>query len=164
MTLDEFNSLGHDEAVSTLRTAAHVPDWADAVATARPFSSVDALLREARLLGRDWGAAEVDQAMVTHPRIGEAPQGQDEASEHSRREQSAMSTADPEVTERIAAGNVAYEEKFGRVFLIRAAGRGPEEILAALERRLHNDPEIETLVVARELLDIADLRLREALA
>ena len=28
------------------------------------------------------------------------------------------------------AGNAAYEQRFGRVFLIRAAGRPPEQILA----------------------------------
>jgi 2-oxo-4-hydroxy-4-carboxy-5-ureidoimidazoline decarboxylase len=54
---------------------------------------------------------------------------------------------------------VAYEEKFGRVFLIRAAGRDGPQILAALTERLLNDPEVEARVVRDQLAQIAQLRL-----
>ena len=53
----------------------------------------------------------------------------------------------------------AYEAKFGRVFLIRAAGRSRPEILAELERRLRLDPETEIMIVGSELRDIALLRI-----
>ncbi|MFP5282722.1 MAG: 2-oxo-4-hydroxy-4-carboxy-5-ureidoimidazoline decarboxylase, partial [Actinomycetes bacterium] len=52
-----------------------------------------------------------------------------------------------------------YEEKFGRVFLIRAAGRSRPEILAELRRRLELDPETEAGIVGAELRDIALLRI-----
>jgi 2-oxo-4-hydroxy-4-carboxy-5-ureidoimidazoline decarboxylase len=67
------------------------------------------------------------------------------------------------VAARIASGNAAYEERFGRVFLIRAAGRTPDEILANLERRLASDPEAETAEATQQLAEIALLRLRGAL-
>ena len=54
-----------------------------------------------------------------------------------------MTDAAAGVTAAIAAGNAAYEQRFGRVFLIRAAGRSPEQILAELQRRLRNDDETE---------------------
>ena len=60
---------------------------------------------------------------------------------------------------RWPTGNRAYEEKFGRIFLIRAAGRSRPEILAELQRRLLLDPEAEVKVVAAELRDIALLRI-----
>jgi 2-oxo-4-hydroxy-4-carboxy-5-ureidoimidazoline decarboxylase len=78
----------------------------------------------------------------------------------SRREQAAMTTAADDDVAAIAAGNAAYEERFGRVFLIRAAGRTPGEIRAELERRLTNDPDAETLEATRQLAEIALLRLR----
>ena len=65
---------------------------------------------------------------------------------------------------RLRAGNEAYEERFGRVFLIRAAGRSAEEILAALESRLSNDEDTEQAIVADQLREIALLRLAGAVA
>ena len=53
----------------------------------------------------------------------------------------------------------AYEARFGQVFLIRAAGRSAEEMLAALERRLGHDDATERDVVRRELAEIVRLRL-----
>lgn len=164
MTIDEFNALDPEAAVAFVLTTARVSSWADAVVAARPYASAEALIAAARDLGRSWGAAEVDEAMAAHPRIGEAPTGQGVDADHSRKEQSSMAGADPAVAAGIADGNIAYERAFGRVFLIRAAGRTPEEILGALRLRLRNDPETETLVVAGELLNIAELRLQQAFA
>lgn len=65
---------------------------------------------------------------------------------------------------RLAAGNAAYEERFGRVFLIRAAGRDPGEILGELDRRLHNDDATERAETVDNLRQIALLRLEAALA
>jgi 2-oxo-4-hydroxy-4-carboxy-5-ureidoimidazoline decarboxylase len=50
------------------------------------------------------------------------------------------------------------------VFLIRAAGRTSEQILANLQRRLANDPETENKVVADELRQIAMVRLAAAVS
>jgi len=55
--------------------------------------------------------------------------------------------------------NRAYEERFGYAFLIRAAGRSAEEMLARLRDRLGNDDATERQNVADELRQIALLRL-----
>ncbi len=68
-----------------------------------------------------------------------------------------MSTSS--TTQKLVEGNQAYEERFGHVFLIRAAGRSGDEILAELERRLGNTPEAERLETADNLRQIAMLRL-----
>ena len=44
-----------------------------------------------------------------------------------------------DVRAALLEGNRAYEERFGHVYLIRAAGRSPSEMLAELRRRLDND-------------------------
>jgi len=64
----------------------------------------------------------------------------------------------------LRAGNAEYEKKFGRVFLIRAAGRSGPEILEALNARLLHDYTQELAVVRRELTEIAVLRLEKVLA
>ncbi|MCY7325058.1 MAG: OHCU decarboxylase, partial [Microbacteriaceae bacterium] len=58
-------------------------------------------------------------------------------------------------------GNRRYEHRFGRVFLIRAAGRSRAEILAELERRLLLDDQTELAIVGGQLLEIALLRLEQ---
>ncbi len=71
-----------------------------------------------------------------------------------------MTDADADVTAAIADGNVAYEERFARVFLIRAAGRTPSDMLAELTRRLRNDDAAEAAEALGQLAEIAVLRLR----
>src|SRR6476619_3727981 len=58
---------------------------------------------------------------------------------------------DSALEQPLAEGNRRYEERFGHVFLSRAAGRSAEEMLAALEQRIGHDDETERGVVRREL-------------
>lgn len=163
MLLSEFNDADVAAAASVVRVWADVPAWVDALVAARPFDSVAALADRAEALAAGWSPADLDAALLRHPRIGEQPTAFDAEAEASRREQSAMAGAGGEVASAIAEGNAAYEERFGRVFLIRAAGRTPDEILANLERRLTNDPDAEAAEASAQLLEIALLRLRDAL-
>jgi len=140
----------------------HVRRWADDVVAAGPYGSVDALVEAARDAATPLSAAEVDEAMAQHPRIGERPGGTGQSASFSRAEQASSASGDEELAARLAAGNAAYEARFGRVFLIRAAGRSREEILGELERRLRLDPEEEIGIVGSELRDIALLRIPQA--
>jgi 2-oxo-4-hydroxy-4-carboxy-5-ureidoimidazoline decarboxylase len=63
----------------------------------------------------------------------------------------------------LVAANLAYEDRFGDVFLICATGKSQAEILAAARQRLANDDETERAVVADELRKIALLRLERLL-
>ncbi len=63
--------------------------------------------------------------------------------------------------DRLTAENRLYEARFGHVFLIAAAGKSAEEILAALRERMSNDPMTEARVVAAEHRKIARHRLAE---
>ena len=74
-----------------------------------------------------------------------------------------MDDADAGVRAALREGNVAYEERFDQVFLIRAAGRPPAGMLAELHRRLQNDPETEQREVAEQLRQITRLRLERLL-
>ncbi|MGA8994744.1 MAG: 2-oxo-4-hydroxy-4-carboxy-5-ureidoimidazoline decarboxylase, partial [Nocardioidaceae bacterium] len=102
------------------------------------------------------------RALAAHPRIGERAAGDGVEAEWSRREQAA---ADPDerTRQQLAAGNRAYEDRFGRVFLVCATGLSAEQILARLWERLGHDPATEAAVVAEELRKIAVLRLRRVL-
>lgn len=158
MDLDTFNGLPADQAADLVRPCADVTSWVRALVEDRPYASVADVLRHADELANTWGAVEVDTALAQHPRIGERRSTDDAEAAMSRSEQAGLSAAADEQA-AIAAGNASYEERFGRIFLIRAAGRTSAEVLAQLTARLDNDPDTETGVVAGELREIALLRL-----
>ncbi|MGZ4579109.1 MAG: 2-oxo-4-hydroxy-4-carboxy-5-ureidoimidazoline decarboxylase, partial [Nocardioidaceae bacterium] len=88
----------------------------------------------------------------------ERPAGADPGAAWSRQEQAAVDR-DDETARALAEGNRAYEDRFGRVYLVCASGRSGAELLADLRRRLGNDDATEAAVVADELRKIALLRL-----
>jgi OHCU decarboxylase len=156
-----FNRLGRPVAVSALLTACHCRRWAETVADARPYPDIESLQRTADEVWQRLDPADWREALDGHPRIGE--QGGTSAG-FSRQEQAGMSGASDEVRAAIVAGNRRYEDRFGHVFLISAAGRTPQEILHALRLRLGNDPDTELRIAAEEHRRITRLRLAKLLA
>ena len=157
MSLDDFNALPEPEARERLLTCLDVPRWVDQVLAGRPYADREALHAVATNAS-ELDDAELEAALARHPRIGErAGAGHDAA--FSAKEQSGVDRDDADVAERLAAGNRAYEQRFDRVFLIRAAGRDAPEILGELERRLGNDDETERGETVTQLREIALLRL-----
>ena len=160
--LDAFNALPEEEARRRLAECLDVPRWIDTVLEGRPYADRGALLKVAEVAAETMSDEELDAALDHHPRIGErGAGGHDE--EHSSREQAGVDPADRDVAGRLAAGNRAYEEKFDRVFLIRASGRSGPQILAELDRRLDNDPDTERAETVIQLREIALLRLEQVL-
>jgi 2-oxo-4-hydroxy-4-carboxy-5-ureidoimidazoline decarboxylase len=161
--LEEFNALDPAAATAVLRPCADVDAWIAEIVAGRPFGDIDALLVYAEAVAADWGRPEIDSALAAHPRIGERAAGTGAEAALSAAEQAGLGSASGDL-DAIAAGNRAYEETFGRIFLIRAAGRTSADVLAELTTRLDNDPETETGVVAGQLREIALLRLKGAVA
>nr|WP_245162253.1 2-oxo-4-hydroxy-4-carboxy-5-ureidoimidazoline decarboxylase [Brevibacterium marinum] len=162
--MNEFNSLSTDEARELLRPCLDVDRWIDGVVAARPFSTVDSALTSGHSSANPLTDEEISTAMSHHPRIGEKAKGSSAEAAHSSREQAGLGVLEGNVQDRLAAGNAAYEERFDRVFLIRAAGRDPEEILGELERRMANTERQELAEVGEQLIQIATLRLEGILA
>src|SRR5215471_3931998 len=78
-------------------------------------------------------------------------------------EQAGVAGASAETLAVLAEANRAYEERFGRVFLICASGRAADEMLASLRGRLNNDAETELRIAAGEQSKITRLRLERLL-
>jgi 2-oxo-4-hydroxy-4-carboxy-5-ureidoimidazoline decarboxylase len=153
-----FDELPEDQARAALAECLDVPRFVDEVVAGRPYGSAEALEAAASTAAASLSDEELERALARHPRIGErANAGHDAA--HSEREQAGVDRSDADVLRRLAEGNRAYEERFDRVFLIRAAGRDAHEILAELERRLGNDDAAERAETVEQLRQIALLRL-----
>jgi 2-oxo-4-hydroxy-4-carboxy-5-ureidoimidazoline decarboxylase len=150
-----FDDLPEDDARQLLLRCLSAPDWAERVLAARPYGTKEQLVAAADRATRELSEDDVRAALAGHPRIGErAATGHNTAA--SAQEQSGVEAGDHE---RLVEGNLAYEERFGHVFLIRAAGRSGQEILGELERRLDNPPEVEHEEMLDNLRQIALLRL-----
>ena len=73
-------------------------------------------------------------------------------------------TAAPGWADPLLAGRpFGDEERFGRIYLVAAAGRSAGELLGLLRERLDNDPVTELGVVRGELARITRLRLTSLL-
>jgi 2-oxo-4-hydroxy-4-carboxy-5-ureidoimidazoline decarboxylase len=156
MRLDELNRAADEQLEPALLACCDVPAWARAVREGRPYDDVEALVATADEAARALTAADVERALAAHPRIGERATGDRAEASWSRQEQAGVTPG-----EELVEGNRAYEQRFGRVFLICATGLSADEVLAALRRRLDNDEATEAAVVADELRKIALLRLRK---
>ena len=154
--LARFNALPAEEAEGFLLSCFPNRDWAARVVAERPYPDPDILYLTAErglflLTDADWLAA-----FEAHPRIGERGGHEPAKSEH---EQSGIREAPDATLAALAAENRAYEERFGHVFLIAAAGRSAEEILTELRSRMRNRHDVELEVAKRELRKIMLLRL-----
>ena len=159
MQLEEFNEAEPAELMTVLRPCIDIERWCLGIVAARPFADLHQLLDCATTVADPFTAAEVDSAMAHHPRIGERAAGASPEANLSRKEQSAVDPTDSAIVTALAAGNRAYEAKFDQVFLIRAAGRSPQEIIKTLHQRMENTAAEEALIVAQQLREIAVLRL-----
>jgi 2-oxo-4-hydroxy-4-carboxy-5-ureidoimidazoline decarboxylase len=157
--LDEFNAEPAERAAEALRACNAAPRFVAEVLAGRPYPDADALVAAAERIARALPWDEVATALAAHPRIGDRVEGSSAEARASRREQGSMRAAGDDVRAALLEGNRAYEERFGHVFLIRAAGRSPEEMLAELRRRLANDAATERVEVTEQLAQITALRV-----
>lgn len=156
--LPGFNSAPADDLRPLLTECLAVPRWVDAVVAARPYRDVEALVARAEV---ELDPEEVLGAIAGHPRIGERARHDGVSARWSAAEQSGV---DVSLADRLVAANLAYEERFGHIFLVCATGLSGEQVLEDLASRMDNDPATELRVVNRELAKIAALRLRKVIA
>lgn len=120
-----------------------------------PFPSGAAMLARAREVLA--GLSEADQIAVinAHPRIGERT---NKMSPASLAEQGVDRL--PEVMRRLATLNEAYEAKFGFRFVVFVNRRSKAAIVPILEARLRGTRDAERRTALREILAIAEDRVK----
>lgn len=161
----EFNHAAAHQVTPLLSACVHIPSWIDTLSQQRPYASAQSLMDLAAQQSQNWTWTEIETALATHPRIGEKKakvELTEQEASFSDREQSGVKQ--DEYTQRaLFEGNVAYEQKFGFIFLIKAAGLSSEQILSALQQRLQHDLETEKKIVHEQLAAIALLRLSQGI-
>lgn len=158
-TIEELNAEPADRIAERLRACNAAPRFVAELLAGRPYPDGAALAARAGAVARALPWDDVLAALAAHPRIGDRVEENSAEAAASRREQSSMADADPALRAALLDGNRAYEQRFDHVFLIRAAGRTPGEMLAELRRRLANDEETERAEVTEQLAQITELRV-----
>jgi 2-oxo-4-hydroxy-4-carboxy-5-ureidoimidazoline decarboxylase len=159
-TLAAFNAAPPEAAERDLLACCASGRFAKAIADGRPYAGPDALSDAVGAVFAALSWDDIVESMNAHPRIG----GRPASAGWSAAEQSGAAAASDQVRQGLAEGNLAYEQRFGHVFLICASGLSGPEMLDQLRTRLAHDPDAERTVVRRELLKITRLRLAKLLA
>lgn len=150
MRLSEWNTLADGPATDHVRPCVAIERWSRELTGGRPYPDVARLLAAADASAAGWSPDEVDAALDGHPRIGE---------HGGARERGEQDGVTAEHLAALADGNRRYEQTFGRIYLVRAAGRSGDELLRLLQTRLDNRPDVEATVVHEQLREITLLRL-----
>lgn len=158
MTLVELNRLPERAAEREFMRCCGSKRWAHLMAAERPFGNAEVLSAIAQRLWWSLEAADWLEAFAAHPRIGERA-----TSTWSAEEQARTAATPEEVRERLVRGNREYERRYGYTFLVCATGKTGDEMVAILERRLHNEPGDELQIAADEQRKITELRLEKLL-
>jgi 2-oxo-4-hydroxy-4-carboxy-5-ureidoimidazoline decarboxylase len=158
--LRRLNALPDQEARMELLACCGSRRWAARVSAGRPYADNAAVLAAADVAWDACTEADVREAFAAHPRIGEPERG----GAQGRAEQAASAGADAATRDALREGNLAYERRFGHIYIVCASGRSAEELLQDLRRRLDNDPRTELGVAAEEQRRITRLRLQKLLA
>ncbi|MFC9113545.1 MULTISPECIES: 2-oxo-4-hydroxy-4-carboxy-5-ureidoimidazoline decarboxylase [Streptomyces] len=153
--LTRFNALEEHAASAALHEVCASTAWTRRLLAARPYAAPDGLYAASDAAMAELTEADLAEAMAGHPPIGR-PEPGDPA---SAREQSGMSGAGDGLRAEMLELNLAYQERFGHVFLICATGRSAEEMRDAVRERLGNPPEKEREIVRTELGKINRIRL-----
>lgn len=161
---ERLDANHREQVTATLLSCCASAAWVRELLARGPFRTADDALDGSDAALAAVSPADIDEALAGHPRIGDRVTGTGADADFSRREQAGVADADAAVTDALREGNIAYEQRFDRVFLIRAAGRSPQEMLAELRRRLAHDDETEADEVREQLRQITRLRLADRLA
>ncbi len=159
--LEQWNGMPAEDASAAVLPCCASRAWAAALVARRPLETLPELLAASdsawwSLSPQDWS-----EAFAAHPRLGEqhAAAALSQAIAWSEQEQASLK-AEEEMRARILENNRAYEERFGRVFLLRAAGRTATEVLAIQQKRLRNTAEAELREAAEQQREITHSRLQ----
>ena len=160
LTLARLNTMPADEAAQHFRACCGSSRWVEGMLARRPFDSLEQMLSASDAVWRMTGPRDWNEAFAHHPRIGErqaATHVSAAARAWSAGEQSAAQGASTRAA--LARANEAYEERFGRIYLVCAAGRSGEELLADIAARMNNPPDKELEIAVEEQRKIITLRL-----
>jgi len=159
MNLETLNNLDTATRFTTLQQCCGSRNWVVKMLAGFPFADAPAVFAAASDAWHACGPADWLEAFAHHPAIGAQTTDSTAAAE-----QSGTKTATGDTRAALSTGNQAYKDRFGFIYIICATGKTADEMLANLDTRLHNSPEVELRIAMAEQEKITLLRLQKLLA
>jgi 2-oxo-4-hydroxy-4-carboxy-5-ureidoimidazoline decarboxylase len=166
MTLHALNTLSKQQQKEELLKCCGSSAWADRMLVFFPADDMVELLEDAEEQWYKCNETDWKEAFAHHPKIGDLDSLKKKfasSTQWEAEEQKAVNTASQQTLEALASENKKYEDKFGYIFIVCATGKTAEEILALLQVRLNNSPEVEIETAADEQNKITKLRIEKLL-
>lgn len=161
MTIDEFNQLSVAEAIAKLYECCHCQAWAETVEKLRPFTSIEKLFYAANTFWLQATEAHILEAFSGHARIGDIELLRSRYAGKATDEQGQVLNASEAVLQELYELNIAYEARYGFIFIVCASGKSAGEMLAILKARMDNGRAIELLNGAAAQGEILRLRMQK---
>ncbi|MER6254485.1 2-oxo-4-hydroxy-4-carboxy-5-ureidoimidazoline decarboxylase [Streptomyces sp. NPDC001584] len=153
--LTRFNTLDDSAATAELHEVCASSAWGSKMLAQRPFATAESLFAANEAAMAELTADDLGEAMGGHAPIGRPKPGDPT----SAREQRGMAGASEGLKNELLELNLAYQDKFGHVFLICATGATGEFMRDAVKVRIDNSPEQEREIARGELVKINKIRL-----
>ncbi len=164
ISVARINELSAEEAARQFHHCCSIATWARAMTAARPFKSEGELLQKAEALWHQCRREDWLEAFANHPKIGDLEglrQKFKDTAHLATGEQAGVGGAEEATLKALAEGNAAYEKRFGFIFIVCATGKSAAEMLALLQARLGNEPDVELKIAAGEQKKITRIRLEK---
>ncbi|PKV88691.1 2-oxo-4-hydroxy-4-carboxy-5-ureidoimidazoline decarboxylase [Streptomyces sp. TLI_146] len=153
--LARFNTSDDSTALAALHEVCASSVWGSKLLARRPYATADELFAASDAAMAELDVKDLEEAMAGHPPIGRPKPGDPT----SAREQRGMAGATEELKAEMLELNLAYQDRFGHVFLICATGATGEQMRDAMKARIGNTAEAEREIVRAELGKINRIRL-----
>lgn len=164
MNIAEFDHLDAEQKKALLHQCCGSTNWINRMLEALPAEDLVDLLEIAE---EQWYACQEQdwrEAFSHHPKIGDIDSLKEKFAATARwaeGEQASVQQASEKTLQELAAGNQAYEQRFGYIFIVCATGKSADEMLQLLNLRLYNNPEVEIQIAMEEQNKITKLRLEK---
>lgn len=163
-SIEALNVLNIDDAKYAFANCCTATRWVNAMACARPFSSLAQCQTMAKAVWATMSESDYIEAFEGHPKIGDISSLREKYA-HTKQlasgEQGAVKAASEETIEALAAANHAYETKNGFIFIVCATGKSADEMHEILQERLQNDRATELENAAAQQALITEIRINK---
>lgn len=163
LTMTDINAMPLGQFMNELGWIFENSPWvAEAAWNSRPFANIDrlhaAMIDSVQHASRDRQLA----LLRAHPDLG--LRGRISAASQSEQSGAGLDQLTPDDHNNLVSLNQAYRDKFGFPFLLAVKGSSGDQILSALEQRLHSPQDSEFLEALSQVYRIAGFRLLDTVA
>jgi 2-oxo-4-hydroxy-4-carboxy-5-ureidoimidazoline decarboxylase len=163
MTIAQFDQLDPTAKETLLLQCCGSTAWARKMVAMPPAEDLIDLFEDAEEKWYECTETDWKEAFGHHPKIGDLEGLKNKFSDDrfAGEEQLAATGAPQQTLKALAEGNLAYEKKFGYIFIVCASGLRADEMLRMLQSRLPNGPSEEIKIAMEEQNKITRLRLEK---